>query len=96
MFLFQVEIGLARTKFHRSLVEERAKNDNPILNGKGRDEEQESYKGEEERVVDEIDPEAENRREDESLKTMEHVYKRFLYLSTSGEDESEETLGTSK
>ena len=66
MFLFQVEIGLARTKFHRSLVEERAKNDNPILNGKGRDEEQESYKGEEERVVDEIDPEAENRREDES------------------------------
>ena len=87
MFLFQVEIGLARTKFHRSLVEERAKNDNPILNGKGRDDdEQESYTGEEERVVDEIDPEAENRREDES-EEMLGTSKSYMTSETTDTDE---------
>ena len=49
IILFQVEIGLARTRFHRSLALERGKNDNPILNGKGRDDDDQGSEGEEDR-----------------------------------------------
>ena len=67
---------------------ERAKNDNPFLNGRGRDDDDQGSEGEEDRVADEIDPEANgNGREDKSDE---------IDAENRSEDESEDMQGTWK